>query len=196
MSKNLGLKILFGSEYQKWSWVPSQLPYTTPAYIAEKIANLAQSYYGNELIIWDMFAGLGSDTYHFVKSGGFIVYATELSPLIYELLLKNLTAMQVMDKVHTYEGDCSQFIEKIQADIIYFDPPWGESFNSETDFDFHQVTLSNGKNVIDLLREICEKKCHVIIKAPLLCSTFDNLDFLPVKSIHIFRKHHVKYYFT
>lgn len=199
-SNNVGLRILFGEDYQRWSWVHEQLPYTTPAYIAEKVADLACDFYSNksnqEPVIWDMFAGLGSDTIYFAKKD-FFVYATEISPTIYDLLEKNIEEFQLKDRILPFQSDCVAKLSTISADLVYFDPPWGESFNPEEEFDFTDVKLNNGTGVVDLLKRVhTEKTQNIVIKAPLKCNTFEELDFLSVKRTYIFRKHHVKFLFV
>ena len=212
-----GLKILFGKQYDKWYWIQEQLSYTTPVYIAEKIADLVKRLYkientvlNNKIKVWDMFAGLGVDS---VCLGleGFEVHGTELSSEIYELFKNNIKSFGC--SIIPYHSDClkklseigeSSFgenndigISKFGFDIVYFDPPWGESFNSNKLFDFTEVTLSNGIFIIDLLKEIYTKYTqNIVIKSPLKCNTFENLDFIKIKRIIIFRKHHLKFIFT
>jgi len=213
-----GLKILFGQHYDKWSWKQEQLSYTTPVYIAEKIADLVKRLYkakkedpNSKIKVWDMFAGLGVDS---VCLGleDFEVHGTELFEDIYELLEKNIKSFGLEDKIKPYHSDCLEKLSEINSsfrgnndneklkfeyDIIYFDPPWGESFNGNKLFDFDEVTLSNGIFIIDLLREIYTNYTqNIVIKSPLKCNTFENLDFIKIKRVVIFRKHHLKFIFT
>lgn len=212
LRKITGLKILFGKHYDKWDWKQEQLSYTTPVYIAEKIAELVKRLYKKDIVtsnqrlakikVWDMFAGLGVDSICLGRLDDFEIHGTEFSEEIHELFKKNISSFEMEEKVIPYKDDC---LEKLNCkeidpefgyDIVYFDPPWGDSFNGNKLFDFTEVTLSNGIYIIDLLREIYTNYSKkIVIKSPLKCNTFENLDFLKIERIVIFRKHHLKFIF-
>jgi len=211
-TKNIsGLKVLFGKEYNKWSWKNKQLSYTTPVYISKKIAELVKRVYGSDINntkeqntekikVWDMFAGLGVDLIQ-LGLAGFEAHGTELSDEIYTLLLKNINSFNLESEVFTYHTDCLEKIAEDRnsrivgdKDIVYFDPPWGDTFNSSKIFDFSHVKLDNGIYIIDLLREIYFNYTkNIVIKSPLKCNTFEKLDFIEIERIIIFRKHHLKF---
>lgn len=207
--KQNGLQILFGENYQQWVWKKSQLSYTTPIYISNVIADLINRIYIkpitnkqhilNKTIIWDMFTGLGVDLIAIANIDQDIkVYGTELSPIIFNLLEKNVQIYNLNNKIELFNKDCVKCLDSPNfrnIDIIYFDPPWGKSFNNKKIFDFSYVTLENGTNVISLLKRIYKSTKNIIIKSPLRCNTFESLDFLKIHRIIIFRKHHLKFIF-
>lgn len=196
--RNLGLKILFGKDYKDWSWVSEQLPYTTPFYIAEKVASLVYKFYGSknkEPVIWDMFAGLGGDAIPLANKGC-KVYCTEINPRIFNLLNKNVESHGLTTEIQTFRTNALDKLNTLEADIIYFDPPWGESFNPYVEFSFKNIKLDNGQNIIDLLKRISQNKTkNIIIKSPLNCNTFESLDFIQIKKTFVFPKHNLKFFF-
>lgn len=194
--RNLGLKILFGKDYKKWSWVPEQLPYTTPAYIADKVSALVYKFYSpsnKEPVIWDMFSGLGGDAIPLAQRGCKI-YCTEINTKIFGLLNKNVEAHGLISEIQTFRADSVEKLNVLEADIIYFDPPWGETFNPYREFSFNNVKLDNGHNIIELLRKVHNKTKNIIIKSPLNCHTFESLDFLQIKRTYTFPKHNLKFF--
>ena len=195
--RNQGLKILFGKDYKVWSWVSDQLPYTTPIHIAEKIASLAYKFYSvtnKDPVVWDMFAGLGADTIPFANNGC-KVYCTEINTRIFNLLNKNIASHGLETEVQTFRADVVDKLNVFEADIVYFDPPWGESFDSHTNFSFKEVKLNNGYNIIDLLKKIAQTKTEkIVIKSPLNCDTFESLDFIQIKRTFVFPKYNLKFF--
>ena len=202
--QTVGLRILFGQDYKNWSWCQDQLSYTTPVYIAEKITELITRYYTKNLnveslTVWDMFAGLGVDSIYLAKCGN-SVFCNEISDPIFNILTKNITSLNMTELVKTSKLDCVCCLDAITncgVNLIYFDPPWGDSFNSTKIFDFSNVKLSNGIYIMELLHLIYTKVCkNIVIKSPLRCNTFEKLDFLNIKHIFVFRKQRIKFIFT
>lgn len=65
-------------------------------------------------------------------------------------------------------------------DLIYFDPPWGNSFKTGEPFDFEKATIStimSGKhveqNILDLLDKIYDKVPNIVVKSPILSDSFE-----------------------
>ena len=98
-----GLKILFGEDSNKWSYDDDNLFLITPFYISKKIAELANSIFNNnnylsfdkdhslnkdDLLIWDMFSGIGTDSLQLAEY--FKIITTELNTNTYQLLVKNI----------------------------------------------------------------------------------------------------------
>jgi 16S rRNA G966 N2-methylase RsmD len=192
-----GVQNVFGDTHLQWTWVREQLPYTTPNYISEKIAELIWKIYGtqeNSLIIWDMFSGLGVDLINIANIGENVtVFGTEISPEIFNLLERNVITFNKYNNMHVYNTDCTGVLNLLKyCNVIYFDPPWSKMYVSSKIFDFTKVTLPNGKSVIELLLEIYRVQRNIVIKSPLKCKTFERLG-LDIYRIFVFRKHNLKF---
>ena len=198
-----GLRLLFGEEYQKWHYSGDFLPMVTPFYVSQEIAQCAQENFQNSKGIWDMFAGIGGDTVQFAKY--FPVIATEIDIVTYSHLYDNIMAFP-SDKniVVPHNVDCVAYMNNDmigyldQVDIVYFDPPWGESFQTGTDFDFSQVNLANGVNVVALFKQIIHKFSKLIVKTPITSTTFDKIliDAGLKPQFYTFAKHRLKFIFV
>ena len=217
-SKRQGLQILFGEECAKWSYMQSQLSYVTPFHISVKMSQLANHYYGkNSKVkkVWDMFGGLGMDAINLAKYFKSIV-VTEIDPKVFQCLqqnIQNLTLPVDNDKsdveIEAYNQDAiakfreRNFIHGI--DLVYFDPPWGNSFKTGEPFDFDNITIVtnlNGKlveqNIIDLLDKISNKVANIIIKSPVLSDSFERWAArkqVSILQICEFPTHKLKYLF-
>ena len=86
--------------------------------------------------------------------------------------------------------------------LVYFDPPWGASFKTGEPFNFNNsiITDSSGneQNVITLLNKLHDKVKNIIIKSPILSTSFE--EWALQKNIQIvqiceFPIHKLKYIF-
>jgi predicted RNA methylase len=192
-----GLRQLFGEDWERWKWTPQHLTYTTPRYIADKVAETALQNYPCDSVLqtslWDMFAGLGSDTVHFAKVG-YMVLATEVVPSVAKLLEQNVNQSNVCTNAIVRCVDCFDVINEWNGDIVYFDPPWGPNYSQDEDYDFNLVKLPNGKSVMDIFSQVYAKCQCIIIKAPIRCKTFEEMN-LSISKCLLFKKHRLKYYF-
>ena len=67
---------------------------------------------------------------------------------------KNIEKSHLKDRILPFQSDCVLKLPTIGADVVYFDPPWGDSFNPEEEFDFTQVKLNNVTGIVDFLKQI------------------------------------------
>ena len=193
---NNGLVLLFGEDHREWKFTRDILPMITPSYISQTIAKLASEKYQNIDGVWDMFGGIGGDAVPL--SAYFDAFVTELNPTTYEFLSDNCSKFHGSHQIFIECVDCVEYLDKeppLKVDMIYFDPPWGESFRTNETFDFHDVILENGMNVVELLKKVMAKYDCMIIKSPLTCETFDEIlaDYKP--EIFRFKKHKLKFLF-
>lgn len=210
-SKKQGLQILFGDDWHKWHYLQNQLSYVTPMHISAKIAQLAFHYYGKktkEQVVWDMFGGLGMDAVNF--SYYFKVIVTEIDPQVFSTLQINITTLCTNEnkKIETLNVDALHQMNKTflkTVNLIYFDPPWGNSFKTGEPFDFSKIAITTmindqpvEQNIMELLDKLYSKVQNIIIKSPILSDSFDN--WATKKGISIlqiceFPTHKLKYLF-
>lgn len=187
------LTYLFGPKAEQWTFDPEYLPFVTPFQIRWKIVELSLAILdlnSRETVLWDMFAGIGTDSMEFsphVKR----VICTELNKSTYDNMMKNISNFEFKN-IETYNIDCCSRTFK-KANVVFFDPPWGETYVSGKDFDFKDVTLADGTNVVDLAHKIHSKYGTMIIKSPYESSTFEVEFDKYVKKIVAFPKAKLKF---
>ena len=189
------LTYLLGSHHAEWSYDDEYLSFVTPELISTSIVSLAQEHFAGliDKVIWDMFAGIGTDSIRLSQVSGRVI-CTELNKGTFKHLKSNIQAMGATN-IQATRIDCCDYAERVNCNIIYFDPPWGDSFQSGTKFDFVNVILSNGKNVLDIVQEM-HKKADLIIKSPFTCQSFDTLfDEKYIIGIFAFRQQKLKFLF-
>ena len=176
------------------------LNYITPIEVFDIVLSNANIHFNlKSKIIWDMFAGIGTDSIRLASVAG-LVYSTELNTDTFNCLISNIsyaksTSLNTFLNIETYNIDCCQFT-KSNSDVIYFDPPWGETFKSGMHFSFDNVKLSNGKCVLDLVKELY-KSYDLIIKVPYLCDNFETIiNEEDIISILTFSREKLKYLFV
>jgi predicted RNA methylase len=190
------LYYLLGPDYRYWSCGNDQYhSYVTPYIIMQKIIELAKEHYLglSDKVIWDMFAGIGTDGLRFALQTGKVI-CTEIDYNRFKDLKQNYSVLGC-NNVTLINGDCCNYIDT-NCDIIYFDPPWGDTFRSGLDFDFSDVMLSNGNCVVDIALEM-HKKHNMIIKAPIMCDTFENIfEDSCIQRIFTFTQQKLKFLFV
>jgi hypothetical protein len=142
---------------------------------------------GESLGLWDMFGGIGTDSIHLSRY--FNVITTELDRKTHAALQFNLKVHQ-LNNVNAINDNCLNWIRVLRPDVIYYDPPWGESYRPKTkNFDFNQVYLqypstANDEypcltkyiNCVELAKYLFENvSSDMIIKAPLNSMTFERV---------------------
>ena len=154
------------------------LNYVTPHSISSKVFSLVQCYFCLEdKVIWDMFCGVGTDSLRLAQRSGKVL-CTEIDERVYEKLLVNV---KTCDKIETYNVSCLDI--DLNPDVIYFDPPWGETFD-EPGFNFLSVMIGN-KSIRDILQSKYEKH-DLVVKTPLSSGDISFL-FQPEDIVHIMR---------
>jgi 16S rRNA G966 N2-methylase RsmD len=194
------IEFLLGSNHKEWHYEPKYLIYITPQYISQKLGELIIKKYGPVGQIWDMFSGIGTDTINiygaFLKAGfcetKFI--CTEIDQETYENLKRNCEKF-FLDPVSTViNTDCVMHLSYLTVNdadpetLVYFDPPWGDNYDQERDYDFRGQKLSNGVDIADLSIEVHRKFKNIIIKSPRNCNTFEELFGDSIKSVYRFPK--------
>lgn len=117
-----------------------------------------------ELVIADMTANVGGNVLNFCKCFGH-VYAFELQLLNYLILQNNIRVAKFQDICTVIHGDCLEFMDKYQFDVIFFDPPWGGvNYKEQTSVDLYLGEKSMVDIVIELLAKNLSKL--IAIKVP------------------------------
>jgi len=189
------LYYLLGSNYDTWQCRQHDYSsFITPKIIIDKIIELAKEHFLglSDKVIWDMFAGIGCDGIRMAKHAGKVI-CTEIRQDTYEDLVQNVRNLNVHN-VDTYNGDCCD--SKLQSDlmynIVYFDPPWGESFRSGEPFDFANVALADGTPVLELAKTMAEHH-YMIIKSPISSDSFGQIFGDRVMEIFTFTQQKLKF---
>lgn len=189
------LYYLFGPTYSEWDYSNTDyLSYVTPKIIIDKIIELAKEYYQglNDKVIWDMFAGAGCDAIRLARHSGKVI-CTEIDSDTYRCLEQNIKTRD-QPNIEIYNKDCCDMINT-QCNIIYFDPPWGDTFRSGKDFDFNDVILNNGMTVLKLAKDLSTQH-HLIIKSPISSDSFEQVFGDRVVAIFTFTQQKLKYLFV
>lgn len=189
------LYYLFGSDYNDWNYSNKDyLSYVTPKLIIEKIIELAKEHYQglNDKVIWDMFAGAGCDALRLARHSGKVI-CTEINSDTFRCLEQNVQ-MKDQPNIEIHHGDCCNMMDTT-CNIIYFDPPWGDTFCSGKEFDFNDVTMNNGKSVLSLAKDLSIEH-HLIIKSPIRSDSFEELFGDRVTAVFTFTQQKLKYLFV
>lgn len=174
------------------------LNYVTPEIVRKSICEITNHWKNlTDLVIWDMFAGIGTDSIEFAKYAGKVI-STEVSADTYEHLVKNTKDTKDREKdrekITPVLHDCSTLEYISNVDLIYFDPPWGDSYlNSAKAFDFSTVVLANGTNVMDLFNTLLKKNIPMIVKSPINCDTFIHASALRIAKILVYSQQKLKF---
>jgi len=191
MTDNQKLYYLLGDNYNKWVCSDSSYySYITPKIIIDKIIERSKEYFRglSDKVLWDMFAGIGCDTLRFARHTGKVI-ASEIKDKTFSDLENNI---KDHCNVSIFHEDCCKMIDNITCDIIYFDPPWGQSFHSGEVFDFNDVHLSDGTSVLDLAKKVSIDH-HLIIKSPISSTSFEDLLQERVMEVFTFTKQRLKF---
>jgi predicted RNA methylase len=194
------LKYLFGKSYNDWSYTDSSagdqyLMYVTPDIIARQVVKSSNARFQlRNKVVWDMFAGIGTDTLRFSQISGKVV-STEIDPLIFENLKKNVTSLQDRTNIEIHNMDCCEYEKNAEIDVVYFDPPWGSTFRSGSHFSFDNVALANGEKVLDIAKRL-HQKYPMIIKSPAMCYSFEDLFSTEQITTQVYYKQKLKFLFV
>jgi len=206
------LHYLLGSEHELTLSYPSQtyLDYITPAELFNIVIKHANIHMGglSNKVVWDMFAGIGTDSIRLARVSGKVI-ATELNKDTYQCLINNINAASNPStlnpstlnpstlnplNIDTRNTDATHMCTALNPDVIYFDPPWGDTFKSGQPFTFAEVTLSNGKVVMDVYDDLRKnyKEAYLLVKAPYTCEMdIPDSELLCILS---FNRQKLKYY--
>ena len=195
------LHYLLGSEQPLTLSYPSQtyLDYITPAELFNIVIKHANIHMGglSNKVVWDMFAGIGTDSIRLARVSGKVI-ATELNKDTYQCLINNINGLNGLNalNIDTCNTDATEIFTALNCipDVIYFDPPWGDTFKSGQPFTFADVTLSNGKVVMDVYDDIRKnyKEAYLSAKAPYTCDMdIPDSELLCILS---FNRQKLKYY--
>ena len=153
----------------------------------------------SDKVVWDMFAGIGTDSIRLARHAGKVI-ATEVNKETFQCLKRNVDASgSGSGIIQIFNKDCCNNKQVYtQPDVIYFDPPWGDTFQSGQTFSFNDVKLPNGWNVIDLLKEIKSRysEAYMIIKAPYMSDVEKYIAEDGILSILTFSRQKLKYILT
>ena len=198
-----GLKLLFGDNYSNWSYGDFNLSMATPWNVSRVISEVTTKIYPchdyEGQYVFDMFGGLGIDTICLSKY--YRVLTTEIDETTYKSLVANCSIFPECKDGEIKNIDCIKFASSIsQRDVkphfIFFDPPWGDNFNSRCDnFDFTNVMLPNGLYIVSILDKLLEITPNIVIKTSLKSSTFELRYAKRIAHVMVFQKQKLKFIF-
>ena len=90
---------------------------------ANQITNIIKNYKNNIKTIVDATAGIGGNTISFSKNFS-KVYSIEMDKNRFNILENNINIFN-LNNVKLINGNCINYLDKIEADVWFFDPPWG-----------------------------------------------------------------------
>jgi hypothetical protein len=200
--ENEALNFLFSDT--TWNYDTSFLSFVTPYYVSTKLVQKVYEKYklDENDYLWDMFGGIGMDSLSFN-----VYYNTVITELNKQTFL-NLKSNIERHKTNKYQlkhfnMDNLVFYKRLKnkelnynVNLIYFDPPWGNYYNSKRNFDFKYVRLSNGENVVELFFKLYTNITkNIILKCPYKCFTYENLFKLTTDNIIYFPQYKLKFIF-
>ncbi len=186
---------LFGPEYYMWSYSRDYLSYVTPYDVSNKIAELADKQWNlSDQVIFDMFAGIGSDAVSLSNKAKSIV-CTEIVPERFTMLKSNIKMANQKCDITIYNQDCCIDLDNDTISLVFFDPPWGKTFISDTKHSFTGLKLDNNECILDLAQRMLNKYGKMIIKSPIKCDSFNDMFKTNIVSSYCFPKQKLKYFF-
>ena len=172
MTHTMGLKILFGPKYWLWKFDEEKLSHITPYILSRQMSKFASYLYSHiyqlkmedsPLFLWDMFGGIGTDSINL--SQYFNIVTTENDKEIFGFLEENIKSFK-LDNINLIHDNCLRGLKRISPDIIYFDPPWGDSWrNKIKNFDFNHVYIDYPPVLNDPIPELPKRiSCVDLLK--------------------------------
>ncbi|MHB1952396.1 MAG: class I SAM-dependent methyltransferase [Sulfobacillus sp.] len=155
-----GLKLLFGKHYEDWVYPDQLLSSVTPKKVSKLVAGIAQSCFPDAKRVWDMFGGTGNDAVSLSKH--FEVWVTEVDEKFFGYLKQNCVRHRT-NAIHPICADCFSWLPEEAVDLIYFDPPWGQSFNGNGTEEFDFTAIRIGRTPI---AEMIRKEMSYVVKCP------------------------------
>ena len=169
------LKYLFGDE--EWSCSDDYLSFVTPRCLGDLIVRKTAERYVNisQYVIWDMFGGIGTDASRFACVAGKVL-CTEINPETYKHMITNCKRFS-WSNVDCQNADCIYMLLQSPpcCDLVYFDPPWGDTFKSGQAFNFEDVKLRENMNIMELAKIVYETYGNMIVKVPYTCTSFERM---------------------
>jgi predicted RNA methylase len=180
------LKYLFGEEPLTY---PNEtyLNYVTPTSVAKEVFRVAHDFMNLESkVVWDMFAGIGTDSLELAKVSGKVV-STEINPDTFKCLKKNTSGVE---SIECYQRDAVN--NWVASDAVFFDPPWGRNYNKHKPFDFLGQRV--GSFSIRELIKLLHRKHDIIIKAPINCDMEGIFEDAEIEHVMKFTQQRVQFY--
>ncbi len=149
------MRIISGTHKGKRLTAPKKLPVRpTTDFAKESLFNiLSNLYHFEDLKVVDLFAGTGNISYEFASRGAQEILAVDQH--VDCLRFINKTAQELQFPIKTIKSDVFKFLAKakVQADIIFADPPYGfdqEQFENIATLVFeHQLLHEEGVLIIE-----------------------------------------------
>lgn len=131
--------------------------------IAEKICKIIIKIMKTKnLIITDAMGNMGGMTITFAKYFD-RVNTCEIMPKHCDILENNIRIYNLEDKINIYCGDYFDFMNKLDQDVVFFDPPWGGT-------DYHKKKFLsmniNNVNIICVINSILKNAKFFLLKVP------------------------------
>jgi 16S rRNA G966 N2-methylase RsmD len=130
---------------------------------AKNIAKIIREVIPNEkAIITDATANMGGVSIAFTEYFD-TVNAVEIIPFHCKILENNITIYNVQDKVKVFCNDYIDIADKLEQDVVFFDPPFGgPDYKNELIMDLFLDNISIG----NIAKILLERKIIVAIRVP------------------------------
>lgn len=176
---NKGLLILFGSDYQKWSYYNAFLKMVTPKSVSDSLFTAIQANpkwkVDPHWVIWDTCGGIGTDSIQLARHFRNKIVSTEINADTFAYLVNNINQFDFGKQITYLNADCLKVKIEKPPDVVYFDPPWGASYSSDEPFDLNQCPLaSNGEpSTMKFIEKWLLLAKMLIIKSPIKSDTVE-----------------------
>lgn len=118
--------------------------------------------HNNKASITDATANMGGVSLAFTEYFD-SVNAVEIIPFHSKILENNIKVYNVENKVKVYNNDYIDIADKLEQDVVFFDPPFGgPDYKNETIMDLYLDNIS----IADIANSLLEKKIIVAIRVP------------------------------
>jgi 16S rRNA G966 N2-methylase RsmD len=130
---------------------------------AKQISKIIRDLIPNKTaIITDATANMGGVSLAFTEHFDF-VNAVEIIPYHCKILENNIKVYNVKDKVKIFCNDYLDIADKIEQDVVFFDPPFGgPDYKNELIMDLFLDNIS----IADITKALLERKNIVAIRVP------------------------------
>jgi len=193
MKGHNSIEILFGKKYEQWDHPQSILSSVTPIAASQKMVEIARTIYPKSTTVWDPFGGSGRDTVSFSKY--FDTVTCEHDDEMFQSLESNVQRFHSKDHTYTLHHTDSTIFRPPFSDLVYLDPPWGESFRSNEEFALMNVELGQ-TTAMKLIEDIRENvSTNIIVKSPIKNENFRDVWGDRVKYEVHFDKYKLKFFY-
>ncbi|TMW66187.1 hypothetical protein Poli38472_003952 [Pythium oligandrum] len=132
----------------------------TPQAIAEHIAQRCACD-----VIVDPFSGCGGNIIQFAKTCRQVI-AIEIDPEKIRMAQHNARIYGVADRIEWINGDATEILPKLKADVVFLSPPWGGMNYNRNQFDIDKMLVGDttGTELFQMARSVAPNVVYYMPK--------------------------------